>query len=643
MVAQNWDGQHVALVGITANIQGRSPQEVIGQRVPKQEEELSTQDVLEEIITEWEEQHELDGVTFDEQLDSWARYTQWSDLLEPEGWSNSGRTDTCGCEIWTRPDFGDGMGTPSTYKSATTHDAGCHRERTDHAHPAMHIWTDHPGEKLLHAIDETGSRTLSMFSVFAALEHDGDMEAARYAAGVTVLRMGGGLPIGLKTVEALAARGYTDLPQQDPAQRPQQEVQKKPKFTQVEQEALSGQPTSVIREYERLKAAEKAKEIARQLKTAEDKDRRGAVPCFDGNELFALPDLSEKWTIEGMWNSDGQALLYAPAKVGKSTLMHNMIESLTSGRPFLGKFDTPVCPGRVGLIDAELSPHKLKEQLSQLESLDRSKLVVWPIRGRLADFDPTDEVNRTEWATRLRDSNIEILVIDCMGPLLKHAGLDEWRDGGMWLQYVRELCAMAGVRAHLVVDHASSKDNGMSNGPRGDSSKVDGPDNMIAFQGHEKNEHANTYNRYSLETYGRGESMKIDLRRIEHGRFISLDEDGGVDATQLAAYKIGAKILAKLEEVHQQLIQEGKDGSDSWPAPTAFWQNNWKQIADGTGVSKNEVDRVIDRMVSIGALYKWQVTASSSRIRPGDQVSKFNRMAGNHYAPNPLFQDNQPN
>ena len=402
-------------------------------------------------------------------------------------------------------------------------------------------------------------------------------------------------------------------------------------------------PTSVDYQYLVAKAREEAEQRIKHERRALSAQARGTLPCFDGNELFALPDLSEKWTIEGMWNSDGQALLYAPAKVGKSTLMHNMIESLTSGRPFLGKFDTPVCPGRVGLIDAELSPHKLKDQLSQLESLDRSKLVVWPIRGRLADFDPTDEANRTEWATRLRDSNIEILVIDCMGPLLKHAGLDEWRDGGMWLQYVRELCAMAGVRAHLVVDHASSKDNGMSNGPRGDSSKVDGPDNMIAFQGHEKNEHTNTYNRYSLETYGRGESMKIDLRRIEHGRFISLDEDGGVDATQLAAYKIGAKILAKLEEVHQQLIQEGKEGSDSWPAPTAFWQNNWKQIADGTGVSKNEVDRVIDRMVSIGALYKWQVTASSSRIRPGDQVSKFNRMAGNHYAPNPLFQDNQPN
>lgn len=187
---------------IRSRILGQSP---AAPAAPVVDDEVTAQDIMDEVLEERETQ--LDGDTLDEQLENWSSMTSWDEIMEPDGWELSGRQDSCGCQIWTRPDFGDGMGPPSTTKSATAHDAGCNRERTDHGHPAMHIWTEHPGDKLQALIDAAGTRTVSKFSVYAALAHEGNMGAAMEHAGVTAPAMGGGLPMGMAAVMGMAGLG----------------------------------------------------------------------------------------------------------------------------------------------------------------------------------------------------------------------------------------------------------------------------------------------------------------------------------------------------------------------------------------------------------------------------------------------------
>lgn len=309
----------------------------------------------EELLEERAEQ--LDGDTLDEQLESWSLTTSWSDVLDPAGWFDSGRVDGCGCPIWTRPDHG--MGAASTYKSATTHDAGCNRERTDHAHPAMHIWTDNPGDKLQHLIDETGSKTVSKFSVYAALEHGGDIQQAMKAAGVSVMSIGGGIPVSLKDLARLGGNDQTEVDLADhmmeadqavPSVAPSPEQWKQltpvPSVAQdVDVPSVAQDPAEFKLPYADLFPPETVLTPSGRDVFAEwgidrpdtpDADGnvsdewRKAVPSFGAFGLFReMPPVS--WLIDGLLERGGLLSLIGPSGVGKSAVVLDMACAIAAG------------------------------------------------------------------------------------------------------------------------------------------------------------------------------------------------------------------------------------------------------------------------------------------------------------------------
>ena len=73
------------------------------------------------------------GSDLDEKIREWAEEHHMDDPLRETGWHESGKTDSCGCPMWTRPgaDYGD--------KSATLHYSGCSQNDADQA--LLHIWT----------------------------------------------------------------------------------------------------------------------------------------------------------------------------------------------------------------------------------------------------------------------------------------------------------------------------------------------------------------------------------------------------------------------------------------------------------------------------------------------------------------------
>ena len=109
----------------------------------------------------------LDG---DDPVEDWAAATPWDSILTPYGWTTSGRTDQCGCEIWTRP------GDWSSPKSATAHEPSC--ELREVVGGVLHLWTDSPPAELY------GRKDWSKLQVVAAYEHDGDARDAMTAVGI---------------------------------------------------------------------------------------------------------------------------------------------------------------------------------------------------------------------------------------------------------------------------------------------------------------------------------------------------------------------------------------------------------------------------------------------------------------------------
>lgn len=105
-------------------------------------------------------------------VDEWDARTPWSDLLEPDGWIDTGKIDNCGCPIWTAP------GEHASYKSATAHDPGCARFDTATGWGPLHVWTDSPPEALY------GQRTLTKLSYLALLS---GRERAEVALGLGLI------------------------------------------------------------------------------------------------------------------------------------------------------------------------------------------------------------------------------------------------------------------------------------------------------------------------------------------------------------------------------------------------------------------------------------------------------------------------
>ena len=105
-------------------------------------------------------------------IDAWSAATPWEDILEPAGWSATGRPSNCGCMEWTAP------GPHDSSKSATAHDLGCSEYDTTVGHAPVHVWTGNPPEGL------RGGGTYSKLQFVAATAHGGDVGAAASALGI---------------------------------------------------------------------------------------------------------------------------------------------------------------------------------------------------------------------------------------------------------------------------------------------------------------------------------------------------------------------------------------------------------------------------------------------------------------------------
>lgn len=236
---------------------------------------------------------------------------------------------------------------------------------------------------------------------------------------------------------------------------------------EAEQKAEEGRKRLIEREVE-------AARLAAEIKAAVAADKAGSldlpeIPVL--TEFLSADFVTPKYVVGDLWPAGGRVVFAAYQKSGKSTTTHNLVAALADGKPFLGEFDIEH-PHKVALLDAELPQQTLQEWLRDqaIENTDN----VFPIslRGREASFNVLDPATRGRWAETLARLEVDVLILDCLSPMLTAFGLDEDGAARPFLDALGVLCEEAGIANLLVVHHMGHG----ANRARGDSRIQDWPD-----------------------------------------------------------------------------------------------------------------------------------------------------------------------
>lgn len=230
--------------------------------------------------------------------------------------------------------------------------------------------------------------------------------------------------------------------------------------------------------------SELAREVVRQRVREEAKRILAAERADDAPipEPTTLPtflcedDECETWRMEGLWPANGNVLLVAGAKCGKTTVVGNVVRCLADGDRFLNAYAVEkLLPGEtVAILDYEMPRRKVRQWLNEQGIENPDRVVVWTERGRATQFDVRVDAVRVKWVARLHAAGVKVWVIDCLSPILSALGIEENDNTGVGavLDGINTVAVAAGVDEVLLVHH-------MGHGPersRGASRLIGWPD-----------------------------------------------------------------------------------------------------------------------------------------------------------------------
>jgi 5S rRNA maturation endonuclease (ribonuclease M5) len=220
--------------------------------------------------------------------------------------------------------------------------------------------------------------------------------------------------------------------------------------------------TDVEREAHKIRVRDAAK---RKVRAETDKT---PPPPVDLVDFLAEPDTDPTYRIDRLLPTGGRFVLAAQYKSGKTTLVANLIRCLVSGETFLGEYTTD--PSTVAVLDFELDRRTLRRWLRDHDIAPvQGAVQIHALRGYASAFDIIDPAIRSEWVEQIR--GFEIVIIDCLRPILDALALDENRDAGRFLVAFDEMLSEANVSEGGVVHHMGHS----GERSRGDSRILDWP------------------------------------------------------------------------------------------------------------------------------------------------------------------------
>lgn len=244
-----------------------------------------------------------------------------------------------------------------------------------------------------------------------------------------------------------------------------------------------GVPPSMAADYwdalNRLRVREAAADTFRMEKIEKAAAAVRFGDFIEGDDFHRNKPDQPMWLMKGLIHNGGNVLLNAQYKAGKSTLMINLIKSLTTGTPFLGTFEVPE-KLKVAYVDMELGMALAWDWFDTVPGVDFSRMVYVPRVGLGNQLQMQSETIRSKWARQLRGSGVDVLIIDPISPILSALGVEENSTNGVrsLLDSFDVLKVEAGLKSVIITHHTGHQDVGRA---RGSTAFMDWPSSIMSI------------------------------------------------------------------------------------------------------------------------------------------------------------------
>lgn len=230
-----------------------------------------------------------------------------------------------------------------------------------------------------------------------------------------------------------------------------------------------GVPPSMAAEYwealNRLRVRSAASDTFRmeQIESAARQVRFGDF--VEGQTFHTNRPDNPRWLIDRLVPWKGSVLLAGQYKAGKSTLMLNLIKSLTTGSRFLGAFDVPE-PLKVAYVDLELGHSLAWDWFDEIHGIEFNRMAYAGRVGQGAQLNMQAETIRSKWARILRQSGVDVLIVDPLSPIMSAVGIDENSAETVrpMLDAFDVLKVEADLKAVIVTHHTGHQNTGRARG-----------------------------------------------------------------------------------------------------------------------------------------------------------------------------------
>ncbi len=166
-------------------------------------------------------------------------------------------------------------------------------------------------------------------------------------------------------------------------------------------------------------AGEKASHLYQEAKNADVE----IVPLLNLDQMERRVSSQPAFLVKGLLAPAQSIMAVAQKKAGKTMLALNWVYSMTTGTPFLGRYE-PVRPFKLAYFDSELGEANAFAYMDTL-GIPRDMVLYCDLKGQARLFDTRSDHLRNKYAKALRDWGAEMIVVDCVGPIISAIGIDE--------------------------------------------------------------------------------------------------------------------------------------------------------------------------------------------------------------------------
>jgi hypothetical protein len=200
--------------------------------------------------------------------------------------------------------------------------------------------------------------------------------------------------------------------------------------------------------------------------------------------LCELDPNAPRERIKDLLTMNGNLLISAYRKTGKTTLILALLHALTSGDDFIDRRCVPV-EGTAVYVNLELQQNMLRKYaLDNGMDLDNKNVLFMDYRGYGSEFRVCDDGWRDEFAAFLRDQHAKVLIIDPIHVLMIYNVQDSnaTDEARHLMEDLGSLAVEAELDHLIVVDHTGHYDKSRA---RNSSGKEDWADVLWNVQGEE--------------------------------------------------------------------------------------------------------------------------------------------------------------